>query len=900
MTDAPGSDLVSSLATWLAAHLAATGLGLEAAARDLGVSEVTVRSWLAGRRADEEAGEFAHLDTPAKLGAWLRERIAAAGCSVRQIADDTDGVSMSTIYYWLRGDHLPRPPVEDEPDRFDLLLSNPRLGLHLRQRLQLDHIRRRLTGTALDRREPDRDWPARALPAGNRSFTGRGAELRRLDRLLRDHARGRSAVIAALTGPGGVGKTALAVHWARTRHVQTTFTDGCLYLNLNGYADTAPTRPAEAMTRTLVQLGVQPRDLPDDHEALAALYQQTLAARRLLLVLDNTHDEAQARPLLPTGSACLTIVTSRHRLPGLAATHPGIDQLELANLTIAEAASLLRRLLGRLATRDAGEDDLAALAAACGRLPLALHIAAAGYLTHHHPRHTSVAAYTRSLTEDPLRRLATSPADPATTVAVAMDHSYRHLTGEAARAYRLLGLHPGPDFTAAVTASLTARPLARARALLLELAQANLLTGTGTGTGTATATGRHAFHDLVRDHAAARCADTDPDEERRAAVDRILDHYLRTAHGAALLLNPYWEPTGSAETEARTGTESEAEAGAKAKAGAEAGAGVGVESEAEAGAAREVFADHGQAAAWFADEHPVLLAAIELAGDTGRDAHAWRLAWSMTEYLDRLGLWHELAAAGSAASAAAERLGDDTARYLTHRILARATMRLGRLDDSDAHLRHVLDLATRLRGERGQAHAHLKLADLRELQGRFAEALEHAGRANDLWQAAGYGLGQARALNAIGRYQALLGDYDRALALSRRSLELCETLGFGYGEASVWGTFGYIRGRLGQHDEAIAAHRRALGLYRELGDRYEMAESLGFLGDLHQAAGDLAAAREAWHEALAIFTDLDHPDAGPIRAKLGALPGDGGSHAVHPRPADRPREITGETTQRHD
>lgn len=812
------------LAAWLTTHMVRTGLTPAQVAADLGVSVGTVQAWLTGRKASEGDNEFARLDTPAKLGGWLRARIAESGCSVRQVAESTEGVSMSTVYNWLRGEHLPPPPTGEEPDRFDLLLSNPRLDLSLRQRLRLDEARRKLTGTSVQAVEPAPAWPARGLPADNRAFTGRNTELKQLDRLLHEYTRDQFTVMCALTGPGGVGKTALAVRWARTRAVKATFTDGCLYLNLNGYADVPPLSSEDALTKMLLQLGVPPRQVPADPDARAAAYQQALSGKRLLLLLDNARAEPQLRPLLPADPQCLAIVTSRNRLPGLAATHPGVAYLPLDALTTVESAALLRKLLGRLAIGAASEEEIDAFAEACGRLPLAIHIAASNYLTYHHARRTSIGAYAQTLTTHHLDHLTAGPTDPDTSLVATMDHSYRHLTGQTQDAYRLLGLHPGPDFTAEAAASLTGLNSEATQSVLRILAQASLLAERGSD--------RYAFHDLVRDHAAGLAVARDPEADRLAASRRMLDHYLHAADTAARLLNPHLDSIGPEPIPPAVN-----------------------------------LTDQRQALSWFENEHAVLLAAIDHAAGLEWDAHTWRFAWSVNEFLDRRGRWHDLAAVGNAALAAARRLGDDTAWTRAHRILARAAIRLGRFEESDAHLSQALG-RSRLGDERQQAHIHLNLASVREHQGRHQAALGHARRALALYEAVDHRIGQARALNSVGWYHALLGENDRAMAFCQAALELCDKLDFGYGLAGAQVSLAYIHRHSGDCTEALAYYLQALAGYRELDDRYEAADTLGLLGDLHQSRGDLDAAHGAWQESLDILTELDHPDADRIHAKL--------------------------------
>ncbi|MDN3242944.1 tetratricopeptide repeat protein [Glycomyces tritici] len=838
MTASPrplGPDTVAKLASWLSVHLADPGQSVAEVARDLGVSEATVRSWLAGRRPEDGGGEFAHLDTPAKLGAWLRARIIDSGCTVRQIAETTAHVSRVTIYYWIRGEHLPRPPTGDEPDRFDLVLSNPRLGLSLRERVQLDEVRRRLTGTSLHAAGPSADWPDRGLPAGDRAFTGRNEELRRLDRLLREHQRGRAAVIAALTGIGGVGKTALAVHWARSRAVRARFTDGCLYLNLNGFADVPPTSPEQALTGLLEQLGVDPRAVPTAPDALAAQYRESLRGKRLLIVLDNARAEPQVRPLLPAEEGCLVVITSRNRLDGLRVTHAGVVTVALDALIEAEAASLVRNLLGRLTVKGAGEEEIAAFTAACGRLPLAIQIAAADYLNHH-ARSTAIGAYARALAGDRLGHLTVGPNDPSTSVAAVMDRSYLQLSAAARRTYRLLGLHPGPDVTAAQAAALTGLGAADTRAALMELTRANLLAED--------ARARCSFHDLLRDHAAALAARTDTGAERRAAMRRLLDHYVHTAYPAAVLIQP-----STHELALPLGEPSE-------------------------GAAPEAFAEREAAMAWFEAEHPGMTATALHQPPGAFDVQVWQSAWALFGFFSGRGHLRTQIALQRAALGAAERLDEPVAQAHSHRLLAWSDTRLGRFADSRAHLMRALKLSGRAGDLVGQAATYNGLAILAGQQGDHAEALDHAWRFLKLFEAAGSGVGVARGLNAVGCYLAELGRYTEALGYCERSADACQGLDAGFRlplEAHVWDSLGLVHHRLGDFEQARFHYQRALDRHRELRERLNEGETLAALGDLHRSAGDPDAARAAWREASVILADLEHVSAAEVQGKLAAL-----------------------------
>ncbi|SDD75456.1 ATP-binding protein [Glycomyces harbinensis] len=833
----PGdADTAARLAAWLAAHMERHRLTAGDVAGELAVSTETVRGWLsaAGRPTPVEAGEFAHLDTPAKLGAWLRARIVDSGRSVREIAEDTESVSTSTVYNWLRGEHLPPPPTGEEPDRFDMVLSHPALGLDLRRRVRLDEVRRRLTGASLRlAAEPAADWPARALPAGNRTFTGRGDEHRRLDRLLTQHARGTAVVISALTGMGGAGKTALAVHWARTQPVRATFTDGSLYINLNGYAEAPPLTVDTALRKLLQQFGIDARQMPADTDALAAFYQEALAGRRLLIVLDNAHAEPQVRPLLPGDPGCLAVVTSRNRLQGLGVTHGPVAHVRLDVLSAREAASLLRKLLGALVVKSTSDEDLDALADACGHLPLALQIAAANYLTHAHATGVSIREYADSLHGRRLDALAVGPTDPTTAVSAVLDHSYRHLSPDARRAYRFLGLHPGPDWTLKVAASLLAEPADLVRSLMADLVQANLVSEHRPG--------RYTFHDLLRDHAAALTARLDAETERREAKQRMLAHYVHTAQTAAFLVDPGI-------------TEGAIPLGAPAPS-----------------VDPEALPDHEAAMTWFETEHPAM-AAVAAQAPEDCDVYIWHTARTLSPFLVSQGHWLDEIAVQRGGLAAAERLGEPAAQAYSYRTLARTHTRLGHLPESRSHLMRALELSARAGDLVGQASTRHSLGHLANVQGQFNDALGHSREALPLYRAAGNHRGEAQALNAIGWYHALLGELDEALEYCERALELCLELDYRNGEAAATDSLGYIHHRRGDRDQALFHYQRARELHQALGDRYNEADTLSHLGDLHASLGAHGAALEAWRQALTILEELQHSDAECIRALIDELP----------------------------
>jgi tetratricopeptide (TPR) repeat protein len=423
-------------------------------------------------------------------------------------------------------------------------------------------------------------------------------------------------------------------------------------------------------------------------------------------------------------------------------------------------------------------------------------------------------------------------------VRAAFDLSFAGLPAPAQRMFRLLGAAPGPDLSLPAAASLAAVDAHQAKLLLDRLVAAHLVDEHSPG--------RYALHDLLRAYA-TQLAHTD--EDRRAATHRVLDHYLHTAHTAALLLDPIRDPI------TLTGP--------------------------QPGVTPEHPVDYQQALAWFTAEHAVLLAAVDHGAATGFDTHTWQLAWSLCSFLDRRGHWRDWAATSRTAVAATGRLADPTAQADARRNLALAYSRLGRFDDAHTELGHALDLYRRAADQVGQAHTHQSLAYLWERQGHPARALDHCRRALDLHQAAGHQFGQAYALNTVGWCHALLGDHQQALTYCRQALTLHQNLEDRIGRAHTCDSLGYAHHHLGQHTQAITCYQNAIDLFRELGDRYQEATTMTQLGDTHHAAGNPTAAHDAYHQALTILDDLDHPDADTVRAKL-ATP--------HTPPTDHPTD----------
>jgi DNA-binding SARP family transcriptional activator/tetratricopeptide (TPR) repeat protein len=699
--------------------------------------------------------------------------------------------------------------------------------------------------TAILQQDPALDTPVRAtmppvrsaampipaqLPPAVPGFAGRGTELASLDAILAAAAQAGPAghaavVISAVSGTAGVGKTTLATQWAH--RVSAQFPDGQLYVNLRGFdPGEQAVDPGTAVRGFLDAFGVSVARIPAGLPAQVGLYRSLLAGKRVLVVLDNARDAEQVRPLLPGSPGCLAIVTSRNDLTGLVAAE-GACPLTLDLLTAADARDLLARRLGE--GRVASEPDaVEQIVTHCARLPLALAIAAARAAANPGFPLAAIAAELREASRalDPF-----DGGDRATNVRTVFSWSYQAVSTEAARLFRLLGLQPGPDFAAPAAASLAAIPPGQARALLAELSRAHLLTEHSSG--------RYAFHDLLRAYATELAHAHDTRDARHAAVRGALDHYLHTAYGAAMLLEPYYYPIALVPAQPAVV--------------------VGELATAE------------DALRWFTAERATLLAAVDLAAAAGFGAHAWQLAWTLNNFLLRRGLWDEQAMACKAGLDAARRAGDTAGQVQCLQRLAWGYAKSGRGREAWPLFRQALRQAEAIGDHGSQAYIHGSLGWLASREERPADALNHSRRALELYRTADHP-GQVMMLIDVGCGHARLGNHQEALTYCTQALAGVRELGARNWENAVWELFGDIYQQLGNHQETIECYERSIDISRELADRYSEAITLDRLGDAHHSAGGTDAARRAWTHALRIFHEIDHPDGDPIRAKLHLSP----------------------------
>ncbi|MEO3743089.1 BTAD domain-containing putative transcriptional regulator [Plantactinospora sp. B5E13] len=660
----------------------------------------------------------------------------------------------------------------------------------------------------------------RQLPPETATFAGRAAQLRRLSELA-DGPGQAGVVISVITGPGGVGKTALALHWAQT--VAHRFVDGQLYINLRAYDPSRTAMSAnEVIHGFLDAFGVPPARIPVSLEAKVGLYRSLLANRRVLIVLDNAGSAEQVRPLLPGTSGGVVVVTSRNQLSGLVAVE-GAHPLPMTVPSRPEARELLERRLGTERT-DPEPDAVDEVIDRCGRLPLALAIVAARAAAT--PR-TSLARLAAELHDSRAVLNMVPGGDGIRDLRAVLSWSYHAQQGSVARLFRLLGLHVGVEVGVAAAASLIGLPAVEARRALAELTSANLIDEHRPG--------RYTLHDLMRAYAAELVMETETEAERRAALRRLFDHYLHSSRLADRQIAPQLdhrlEPPAPGVTTVAS-------------------------------------PDHERAVAWFTTEHQALLAASLRAAELGMPEFVAPLTAALDSYLHMSGRIQDWVSIRESALSTARTLGDLSGQAAAHLGLGRAHSKLGRFDTAEVHLREALHIYRTVGNSTALAYAHLALSHTLERSGQISAALEHAHSALDRFVAETHRAGTARALNAAGWCHALLGDHTRALPLCEQALELYQELRIILGEANTWDSLGFIHHHLGDAARATHCYEQALRLSRRADSRFYEAETLFRLGDAYQSDGRSADAHDVWRQALEIFELTGHPDTDKLRARL--------------------------------
>ncbi|MFB6620071.1 BTAD domain-containing putative transcriptional regulator [Streptomyces sp. NPDC056367] len=648
---------------------------------------------------------------------------------------------------------------------------------------------------------PSRPAPAAArranfLPFDIPDFAGRDEELDELERL---GAGSGSVTLAAVDGMAGIGKTALAVHAAH--RLAGAYPDGQLFVDLHAHtAGQAPLEPGAALEVLLLQLGLPAEAIPSGLVARSALWRSELAGQRVIAVLDNAGSADHVRPLLPGATESLVLITSRRRLSDL----DGIRALTVDLLPPRDAVELFTRIIGERAHAEPiAVLDVLQL---CGFLPLAVRIAAARL--HNRPRWT--VQYLAGRLRDQKRRLTElSTADRRLAAAFALSHQY--LDEDQQRMFRLLGLHPGHDVDPYAAAALADTPLDRAEDLLEDLLDAHMLQQHEPG--------RYTFHGLLREHALATAAATEPEQARHSALTRLFDHYLYTARTAMDLIHPYG--AGQRPVVPRPDTP------------------------------LVDLADPAAATVWLETERANLIASGAHTTEHGWPVHTGHLAAILRPYLGHAHHTDALALHTQALQAA--RTCGERARALTD--LGWECWRLGRYAEAVTHSRSAVELARESGDRLLESRAHNTLGNVLWRQRDYPAARDHLETALTLCRDSGNRIGEAHVLGNLAGVHEGQGLLDSAHRHLTDALALHRLLGNRGGEASVLDRLGGMYRRKGCYEEARTHCRQAKELYQELGYASDQAEALNGLGDVARAAGDPARAIAEHRAALALARD---------------------------------------------
>ena len=750
----------------------------------------------------------------------------------------------------------------------------------------------------------------RQLPADVRGFVNRFMDLGELDAVLPDPGDDAAGDVSVcvVAGTAGVGKTSFAVHWAH--RVRSRFPDGQLYINLRGYGLEDPVTATRALGRFLVALGVPEAAVPRDPEARAELYRSLLADKRILVLLDNVAKVEQVRPLLPAADGCITVITSRSRLSGLVAID-GAYRLTLEVFPEDEAIRLLQVITERYRANDTRE-EVAELARLCARLPLALRIAAERMASR--PK-MPLGDLIRDLRDESelWDALSTDDNDEADAVRTVFAWSYRALTAEAARLFRLLGLHPGPDFGVAAAAALVGDTPSRTRRQLDVLVGAHLVEQVGQD--------RFRFHDLLRAYALDQAQAEETAASRADLVRTLLEWYARSADRASTALGQSLRYLPAVD-----------------------------EQPSPADALVPDFADREAAQQWLEAEWANLRAAATSATVLGEDRLAWRLPLAFRGYYQMHNAFDGRLELGRNGVAAARRAGELRGEAENLFELAVCEFQLDHLHEAlDLH-RAARDLYYRLGDAEGEALTLNAMGFVFFKQREFADAAEHHRRAegvfrsigNEAWgvsaarnaieadlrsgtvptddarellarglelqRAAGHIPDQVDTLVVIARLERASGDLDAALVVARSAVEIGYDASSSMLEAYALLELGDVeletdrasdalatfqrsasahrevgaRGReaqahdgmgraltgLGRHEEAVAFHRRAATVFAELGFTWQRAAALTNLALALEHTGQVVEAADRRSEALALLDGFTDPATTSLRTLL--------------------------------
>ncbi|MFD8781265.1 ATP-binding protein [Kitasatospora sp. NPDC059599] len=741
-------------------------------------------------------------------------------------------VSKQRISAWSRGDDVPRSfgvlravltVMFKAPPRDG---ATPTTGLYNTRRWKQ-------WWEEAQRKRSSRSPTAVAMPAPSTAamhtlradvadFTGRQDYLEEICEFLPSadlDAPGPAVIV--IDGMGGVGKTCLAFHAAH--QLSSRYPDVQWEADLHGFdpGGQEPTDPSEVLSDLLNLAGVAPEAIPSTFDARMARYRDLLSGQRVLIVLDNAISEDQVRPLVPSSSNSLVLVTSRNKLAGL----EGARHINLKAFSESDALDLFARLIG--SKRFQGDTRAAKrICGLTGHLAIAITIAA-GYLQSH-PAWT-LAAYADELRDENRRLRALSAGDRIVSSVFSL--SYRPLPASAQRVFRLLSLHPGDGATAYSTAALADLDIIEAEETLEYLFTVNLLHQLTPG--------RYGLHDLIRSYAHSRLQYEDSENERSLAVARVVSWYLHTAHRAARLLAPGLRPVDISTVPIPRH--------------------------------QLTLSDDQQAMSWCDTERRTLAACVSAAEFYDLHALTWQLACSLFTFYDLRKYWDDWIEGHHHALAAAIKLGDSKAQALSLVNLASAYWQKRDTAKAISCCQRAVPLCRTTHDDYMTARALNNLGLAHWQARRFREAINYFKKAIPLRRAAGDRCGEGITLNNLGLAYSEVGRFHKAINCYMRAIPLERETRERQCEGHTLNNLGAAHLAIGNIDLAFTYLHQALSLRRQIGDRWGPAETLEELGRAFYMNEDEEAARASWIESASIFDELGDSQADQVRLRLQEL-----------------------------
>jgi tetratricopeptide (TPR) repeat protein len=672
-------------------------------------------------------------------------------------------------------------------------------------------------------------WGAPAqLPPDTADFTGRDEQVKLLCEVLTTPPAGgrQGAVpISVVTGMGGIGKTTLAVHAAHRVHHQ--FPDGQLFASLRGTTPD-PAEPAALLATFLRQLGVDPDALPVSTEERGALYRSLLAGRRVLILLDDAHDAAQVRPLIPGTAGCVVVVTMRYRVSGLA----GAAHLDLEPLSRRDASTLLGRIAGT--ARVAAEPRaVSTILAACGNLPLAIRLVGARLASRPAWKVMDLAdrldAARRQLDE---LRFADQDVRASFEISYASLSVREAVPSQAARGFCLLALWTGQDIDLAAAASLLGEDIRKAEPILEHLVDMHLMESFRPG--------RYSMHGLLRAFAAERAERELSRPARIAAVTRLITWYALAANAMDAVVAPK-----------RRRTEVQAVPGV---------------------APAPDLRSPADAVEWGENEHANLLSASRLSQSSGLHELAWQLPTALWGFFRLQRHARSMVDTQEIALASTLDSKNKEAEAMVRNNLATALTMAGKYEDAISHLDASVTIRTSLGDEDGAARTLNNLGIASMEAGLPDEALGYLLRSLAYRQAAGKTLEQATIHCNLGNIYLLLGRFTESVSHCESAERIYEREAeAGEGRAEALLTMSQALHRRGDLDHARRRAEEAVAAHRDIYDQHGTAASLRQLGTILHEDGNPAGAQKAWLESARTLRRLDDPGASEVEALIATL-----------------------------